>query len=142
VYDRSVTSVEDKVLRLLNLAVRGEGEESRTAALAAAKLIVANRLIRSKESDQEIHDVARSLYRSFMAIAWEKRNDLDYLLTVPMVVEAGLNANLFRPEDRKQITRIVSRLVLQERKKGVLLSTRGRYGGYRMASRVVRSHAR
>ena len=134
-----MANVKTKVLRLLTLAVNGDGEENRTAAMTAARLIMTHQLIRDEEQAEALREIVKALHRTFLALAWERRDE-DANLSVSMVVDAGINAGLLQAQDRKQAIRSLRRSLQIERKKGVLISLRGKHGGFRMAANVVRSH--
>jgi hypothetical protein len=75
-----------------------------------------------------------------LQLAWEHREDEEYLLTVPLLIDAAIREGHLDRRDRERALRLLGRRVAQERKRGVLQSIRGRYGGYRMAPGVRRSH--
>ena len=133
--------VRQKVQQLLALAVQSDGEEARTAAVLAARLIVEHKLLDTREPPTEkLLANIEGLLGSFLQLAWEHRDDEDYLLTVPLLIDAAIRDGHLDRRDRERAQRLLGRRVAQERKRGVLQSIRGRYGGYRMAPGVRRSH--
>ena len=140
-----VAQIIEKVHKLLAMATRGEGEEARTAALIAAKFIVEHNLLGVPETPRptsDLRDTVQELLQSFLHLAWANRRKKDYLLTVPMVVDAAILEGSVRRSEREKVLVLLGNRVIEERKRGVLVSVRGRYGGYRMAQGVTRSHAR
>lgn len=141
-----MVTILEKVSKLLTMATRGEGEEARTAALIAARLIVENNLLapvyEPPRTAVELKDVVDELLRAFLALAWEARKDKERLVTVPGVVDAAIGEGMLRRSEREKVLNLLGSRVIEERKRGVLVSVRGRNGGYRMAHGVTRSHAR
>lgn len=121
------------------MAVKGEGEEARTAATLAAKLIIEHDLL-VRPTSPEFTRTIEALRQGFLNLAWQHRGDDDYLLTVPLMVEAAIEDGVLTPEDREKAIRCLGRRIRSDRSKGILQSVRGRYGGYRMAPGVMRSH--
>lgn len=140
------SSILDKVQKLLSLATRGDGEEARTAALIAARLIVEHGMVGTARVEEcrscdELRETVQRLLASFMNAAWEGRRK-GHLVTVPLIVDLAIQEGALRPSERAQGINMLANLVNQQKKRGVLVSVRGRYGGYRLAAGVRRSHAR
>lgn len=142
--------VLDRVHKLLALATGSVGgEEARTAAVVAARLIIENNLIPVRPSDvaeqgmrehEELRPIIRDLLAVFLDLAWKERKS-DALVTVPIVIDWAIEKEALRRSERERAMGMLANLVNQERKRGVIVSVRGRYGGYRMAPGVRRGRA-
>lgn len=136
-----------KVQRLLALAtgVAG-GEEARTAAIVAARLIVEHDLLGATKAavaarpHDELRSIIHSLLQVFVDVAWRERRT-DNLVTVPDVVGHAIQHGDLHVCERERAIAMLANLVNQEKRRGVLVSVRGRYGGYRLASGVRRGRA-
>ena len=144
--------VLDRVHKLLALATGSVGgEEARTAAVVAARLIIENNLLQAQPVEvpeqghevrehEELRPIIRDLLDVFLDLAWQERKN-DSLVTVPIVVDWAIEKEALRRSERERAMGMLANLVNQERRKGVIVSVRGRYGGYRMAPGVRRSRA-
>lgn len=145
----------DRVHKLLALATGSVGgEEARTAAVVAARLIVQHNLIQAPSVEprvievrepgmrehEELRPLIRELLKVFLDLAWQERKN-DSLVTVPLVIDWAIDQELLRQSERERAMGMLGNLVHQERKRGVVVSIRGRYGGYRMAPGVRRGRA-
>lgn len=142
--------VLDRVHKLLALATGSVGgEEARTAAVVAARLIVEHNLIQARPADvaeqgmrehEELRPIIRDLLTVFLDLAWQERKS-EGLVTVPIIIDWAIEKEALRRSERERAMGMLANLVNQERKRGVIVSVRGRYGGYRMAPGVRRSRA-
>ena len=138
-----------KVQRLLALATGATGgEEARTAAIVAARLIVEHNLLGATKAavaarprpHDELRSVIHTLLQTFIDVAWRERRT-DNLVTVPVVVDHAIQNGDLHVCERERAMAMLANLVNQEKRRGVLVSVRGRYGGYRLASGVRRGRA-
>lgn len=140
----SDTEVRSKVQKLLALATDGAGDESRTAAWIAAKLIVQHQLLDNAPSSQargknDLHDVAKKLLQVLLDAAWKNRKNPNHFVTVADIIALALRENIIR-EHEQQVVRVkLGALAAKERDRGILIGKRGRNGGYHLAPNVTRS---
>lgn len=140
--------VLDRVHKLLALATGSVGgEEARTAAVVAARLIVEHNLIKPSDvaeqgmrEHEELRPIIHDLLAVFLDLAWQERNS-DALVSVPIIIDWAIEKEALRGSERERAMGMLANLVNQERKRGVIVSIRGRYGGYRMAPGVRRGRA-
>jgi hypothetical protein len=143
-----------KVHKLLALATgTAGGEEARTAAVIAVSLIVQHNLLGPRPESlppepmleeprdhAELRPIIDHLLGVFLDLAWKERRSAN-LVTVPLIIDHAIETgDLFRVE-RERAMGMLANLVNREKKRKVLVSVRGRYGGYRMAQGVRRGRA-
>lgn len=142
-----MNSVLDKVNKLLSLATGSVGgEEARTAALLAARLIVSNKLLThphaatpaekppaAARSPKELRPIVNRLLRDLISVA-EAERESGALITVANVIDWAVETELLSESERSKSTMMLANLARQERRKGVLSSIRGRNGGYKIAT--------
>lgn len=135
----------EKVRKLLTLATKGTGEESRTAAHVAAKLIVEYQLLDDAGAPARTHSelrvISQRLLSAFLDKAWQNRKNKSFLLNVRQAVDEAVQQQVIRSNERAKLEKMLSSLVTRERQRGVLVGVRGRSGGYRLAPNVVRGVA-
>lgn len=151
-------AARSKVSKLLSLATGAVGgEEARTAAFVAARLIVEYDLLAppppvvptveapvepvpEPRTHDELRPLIQNLLEVMLDLIWQERNN-DTVVTVPIVVDWAVETEILYPYERKRGLVMLTRLVQRKRRQGVIVSLRGRYGGYRMAPGVRRKQA-
>lgn len=138
----------EKIRKLLVMATRGTQEEARTAAVIAAQMILDHDLLHpapppvepplpEPRTPDQLRPIIDLLLEVFLAAAWEHRNT-DRILRVPDIVDFGIGQKWLTRLERERANCLLSNRLTEERKKGVVVTIRGRYGGYRMAPKVRR----
>lgn len=135
-----MTPVGEKVLKLLTLAVGGGGEEERTAAHLAARLIMQHGLLSSgpqPRSRAELLPISHGLAADLVDLAWNLRRSTD-TIQVCMAVQTALTQGLITEVERHIVRVQIAARMRAYRAQGVLVGARGPHGGYRMAPGVRR----
>jgi hypothetical protein len=139
------TPVAEKVLKLLTLAVGGDGQEERTAAHLAARLIMKHGLLGLSGAPQlpaarsraELLPISKALAEQLLDAAWAMRRS-DDSIQVDMAVKLAVTRGDITEAERHIVRSQVATRMRAYRAQGVLVGERGPRGGYRMAPGVRR----
>lgn len=118
------------------LALGGEGEEARTAAVQAVRLIEKHGLLADgMRPRKEILAVADDLSDELIRIAYEFKGDW---VQVADVVRGAIKIGTVRPSEFKLVCDLLRIRARRLRDKGVLVGRAGAGGGYAMPADVRR----
>lgn len=123
------------------LAATGDGEEQRTAALLAVRMIHEHRLLDALTAPVRSHaalrGIARDLALRLVAVAYAERRSQAAIAASRIVDEAIAKGALSRAERERGIA-MLSALGARLVKGAILVGVRGRAGGYRLAPGVTK----
>jgi hypothetical protein len=134
-----MVNVLERVHKLLTLATGSAGgEEARTAAMQAARLIVQHGLIVAEappRSNDELRPIVEQLLDVLLDVAWREREN-ESLVAVADIVDHAISSGDLQMNERTRAMTMLSNLAARERKRGVLVGYPGRNGGYHIATNV------
>lgn len=115
------------------------GEEARTAAILAANLILEHKLLSFviPRDRKTLLNIAEDLATGLLDYAWDIRRKNE-LVQVGDVIECAIKNEVITEIERKIVHEMVGNKVRHLRRKGILVGTRGPYGGFKLAPGIRR----